>query len=35
VELGKVLAKEIVPVLEGKKLPEGDSSTVELIRRYL
>jgi glucose-6-phosphate isomerase len=34
VELGKVLAKEIVPVLEGKAEPAGDSSTVELIRRY-
>ena len=35
VELGKVLAKEIVPVLEGKKAPEGDSSTVALISSYL
>jgi glucose-6-phosphate isomerase len=35
VELGKVLAQEIVPVLQGKKEAEGDSSTVALIRRYL
>jgi glucose-6-phosphate isomerase len=34
VELGKVLAKEIVPVLQGKAEPSGDSSTVALIRRY-
>jgi glucose-6-phosphate isomerase len=35
VELGKVLAKEILPAL-GKSgpAPTGDSSTVELIRRY-
>jgi glucose-6-phosphate isomerase len=35
VELGKVLAKEILPVLDPKgPPPSGDSSTVELIRRY-
>jgi glucose-6-phosphate isomerase len=35
VELGKVLAKEILPVLDPKgPQPSGDSSTVELIRRY-
>ena len=35
VELGKVLAKRIVPELTGKQAPEGhDSSTRALIRRY-
>jgi glucose-6-phosphate isomerase len=35
VELGKVLAKEILPLLDPKgPPPSGDSSTVELIRRY-
>ncbi|MEO8663337.1 MAG: glucose-6-phosphate isomerase [Bryobacteraceae bacterium] len=36
VELGKVLAKRIVPELMGPKAPEGghDSSTLNLIRRY-
>ena len=36
VELGKVLAKRIIPELEGETEPElrHDSSTNELIRRY-
>jgi glucose-6-phosphate isomerase len=35
VELGKVLAKEILPVLKGAPpSPKEDSSTVTLIRRY-
>jgi len=35
VELGKVLAKQILPALQGKgELPKPDSSSLELIRRY-
>jgi glucose-6-phosphate isomerase len=34
VELGKVLAKEIAPVLQDKVEPTGDSSSVALIKRY-
>jgi glucose-6-phosphate isomerase len=35
VELGKVLAKRIVPALRGEgELPGADSSTLALIRRY-
>lgn len=36
VQLGKVLAKAILPALEGKKALEGhDSSTTGLIQYYL
>jgi glucose-6-phosphate isomerase len=34
VELGKVLAKEILPMLDGSQPIKGDSSTVRLIERY-
>ena len=34
VELGKVLAKRIIPELQGNEDLEHDSSTNELIRRY-
>ncbi|HSN71260.1 MAG TPA: hypothetical protein VLT59_07115, partial [Steroidobacteraceae bacterium] len=35
VELGKVLAKKIVPELAGESAPAHDSSTNALIRRYI